>query len=131
MRPYFVNTGGILFFVLVLGVGILVGVSAMRTRRGGTSASLLLRASPLRATSETILLAAGLVVASFALTLPAMRRDEVTFPIDPTLVLLAGPICALWCALRLRIPGGPRWRWMIGESVIGAVLALAPFAIVV
>jgi len=131
MRSFFPNTAGILLFALLLGLGGLLALSAVRVRRGEPPIVLLLRASPLRATLETVLLAAALAAASLALSLASMRADELVSPIDPTLVLLAGPVCALWCAVRLQVPGGPRWRWALVESAIGALLALAPFTIVV
>ncbi len=131
MRYFFPNTAVILLFALLLGLGALLALSAVRKRRGEPPIVLLLRASPLRATLETVLLAAGLGAASVALSLASMHSEDLMSPIDPTLVLLAGPVCALWCAVRLRIPSGPLWRWALVESAIGAILALAPFAIVI
>ena len=104
-RPYIINTGGFLFFALLLGGGLLFALAAILKRRGAQWPKLWLRASPLRATLETILLAAALVAISLALSPPAAQGNEPTFPVDPALVVLAGPICALWCAVRLRIPG--------------------------
>jgi signal transduction histidine kinase len=129
--PPFAHTGGLLLLTLLLALGGIFAWSMVRARREGKSPALLLSASPLRATLESVALAGALVVASLALSVPAMRAEEPVSLIDPMLVLLAGPVCALWCAVRLRIPDEPRWRWALTESAIGAILALAPFAIVV
>jgi signal transduction histidine kinase len=131
MRPHFAGSAGFLLLALLLGILALAAWSVVRTRQGHAPASLLLSASPLRATLETVLLAAALTTASLALTLPSLQTEGLVSPIDPTLVLLAGPVCALWCAARLRILRGPRWRALLVESGIGAILALMPFTIVV
>jgi signal transduction histidine kinase len=89
-----------------------------------------------RALVETFILAALLVGVSIMAqgrsnipTQPPARIPEVSLLL--TVMLLVGPAgCALWLALRLRVPPTQRWyRALPGETLLGALLALAPSGI--
>jgi signal transduction histidine kinase len=80
---------------------------------------------------ETLLLAGALLLGSLLLAapLPNVRLQQAN--LDLNLVLLDGPVCALWCALRLRLHGGPWLRGLIVDGLIGCLLGLIPCATVV
>ena len=80
-----------------------------------------------RALIETVALA-GLSVA--LLPLYPGRNTELNLLLS--VMLLIGPAgCALWLALRLRMPAGPWWRTLLAEAPVGVLLALAPSLILV
>jgi len=84
-----------------------------------------LRAGPLRAVIETLLaqtvLLAVLLPLGFAfLSVPSERDAQI----EASIILLGGPGCILWCALRLRLPAG-RWpRQALYDSAVAVALAL-------
>jgi signal transduction histidine kinase len=90
-----------------------------------------LAASAGRALLETLLIAAAL--AALSLTLIPFEHTAGLLPlrVGPSMVLLAGPCCALWCAVRLRVRPGAPWRQLPLELLIGLPLGLAPTALVV
>jgi signal transduction histidine kinase len=78
-----------------------------------------------RALVETVALAVALV--TLAPLYPG-RNTPVSLPL--ALILLIGPVgCALWLALRLRMPPGPWYRALPGEAALGLLLALPPSTI--
>jgi signal transduction histidine kinase len=92
-----------------------------------------------RALVETLLLAAALVVLSvltqgrvsdvFSLaSLEPGRTPAVSLLL--TVILLVGPAgCALWMALRLRMPARPWYRALPGEALLGLLMAVTPSGI--
>ncbi|HEX9069370.1 MAG TPA: HAMP domain-containing sensor histidine kinase [Ktedonobacterales bacterium] len=90
---------------------------------------LWLTASPLRALSETLLLA-GLVIGLSLLAAPHTPTTAIV-QVDPALILLSGPVCATWCALRLRPAHRVWWREALVEGSVGIILGILPFTIVV
>ena len=93
--------------------------------------SLWLSASPARAVPETLLLAGALLLGSLLLASPLPNGRLQQPNLDLNLVLLDGPVCALWCALRLRLHSGPWLRGIIVDGLIGCLLGLIPCATVV
>jgi signal transduction histidine kinase len=87
-------------------------------------------ASPRRAASETLLIAALVANVALALTWRAAAtgnsfflRDNVSF------VLLAGPIVALWCAARMRPHAGVWWHGILSDLGMGVLLGIIPATI--
>src|SRR5262249_39101412 len=80
------------------------------------------RAGPLRAVLETFLFQLGLTVCLLCLgfSLPASENWQII----ASLVILDGPYCILWCALRLRLPVGAWWRQILYEGALAGVLGL-------
>ncbi len=75
-----------------------------------------------RALIETVALAVALVA-----TLPLYPGHNTGVTLLLSFMLLIGPAgCALWLALRLRMPPGPWWRSLLGEVPVGLLLALPP-----
>ncbi len=75
-----------------------------------------------RALLETVTLA-GLFVA----LLPLYPGHNTELNLLLSFILLIGPAgCALWLAVRLRVPSGPWWRTLLAEAPFGLLLALAP-----
>ncbi|HEV7129043.1 MAG TPA: ATP-binding protein [Ktedonobacterales bacterium] len=95
---------------------------------------LWLSASPARAATETLLIAAAIVAPPVVIApLVAQSPSVVISPALVSLVLFSGPLCALWCALRLRSTWG-RGSWGRGlliEAAIGCLLGLIPTALIV
>lgn len=81
-----------------------------------------LRASMVRAMVETLVLQLGLTASLLALafSLPATESWQTI----SSLLILDGPCCILWCALRLRLPAGAWWRKLLYESVVACVQGL-------
>jgi signal transduction histidine kinase len=82
-----------------------------------------LRAGAARAVSETVLVQIGLTIALLALGLSLPTSEY--WQIISSLLILDGPCCVLWCALRLRLPTGRWWRQILHEGAISAALAAA------
>ena len=75
-----------------------------------------------RALVETVALAALLVV-----MLPLYPGHNTPLNLLLAFALLVGPAgCALWLALRLRMPAGPWYRALPGEAALGLLLAIPP-----
>lgn len=75
-----------------------------------------------RAFIETVAIAALLVA-----LLPFYPGRNSSLNVMLSLTLLIGPAgCALWLALRLRIPAGPWYRALPGEAALSLLLAVAP-----
>jgi signal transduction histidine kinase len=91
--------------------------------------TLWLSASPARAVAETLLIAAGLSL--LGLTLSFLDGRGLGLVSNPSLVLLDGPFCAIWCAIRLRWYGRSWWRWLLHDGAVGALLGLLPTLLVV
>ncbi len=87
-----------------------------------------LRASPWRAVLESLLLAVAISLLVPALAPPPVRIGGP--PLDPTVLLLDGPFCSLWCAVRLRMGRVVWWRQMLAEGALGLGLGLAPTAVI-
>jgi signal transduction histidine kinase len=90
--------------------------------------SYWLSASPARAVAEAVLLAVALLLGSLLLAMPLPREAPQQIRLDLNLVLLDGPVCALWCALRLRLHRGTWWRGTLVDGAIGGLLGLIPSA---
>ena len=73
-----------------------------------------------RALLETALL--GCIVWGGLLVLNVYAPPSIT---RSTILFLGGPLCTLWCALRLRLPEQRRWRQYTGEIAIAGLLLLA------
>ncbi|GAC1449268.1 MAG: hypothetical protein PVSMB4_07280 [Ktedonobacterales bacterium] len=92
---------------------------------------LWLTARPARAVIETLLVAAALLLGSLLLAAPLPRTFGAQRNLVLNLILLDGPVCALWCAVRLRPQDGPWLRGTIRDGAIGLMLGLVPSAILV
>src|ERR1051326_265228 len=79
-----------------------------------------LRAGALRAVLETLLFQLGLTACllCLGLSLPASENWQII----ASLVILDGPYCILWCALRLHLPGGAWWRQILYEGALAVAL---------
>jgi signal transduction histidine kinase len=87
-------------------------------------------ASPLRAASETLLVAALCALVAVVITRHATETADAFILRDNlTLVLLAGPFVALWCATRMRLHAGAWWRGIPYDAAIGVVLGVLPAVI--
>jgi signal transduction histidine kinase len=91
-----------------------------------------------RALAETLLLAGifiGISVLNQYQSLSVSQISERTLfggslNLLATIILLIGPAgCALWMALRLRMPPTPWYRALPGEALFGVLMALAPSAV--
>ena len=84
---------------------------------------LLLHASAVRAVIETLILQIGLTAGLFALgfSLPTSEYWQII----SSLLILDGPCCILWCALRLRLPAGSWWWQALYEGAVAVALGLA------
>lgn len=91
--------------------------------------ALWLSARPAWAAGETLVIAA--VIVTGPLLYLVTHSGEGWLRLAPTIVLLAGPVCALWCALRLRLERGPWWRGTLIDGAIGSAVGLVPVAIIV
>lgn len=90
-----------------------------RTRR------FLAAATWRRALAETVALAVAVVVLT-----PFYPGRNTWTTVQIAAMLLLGPAgCALWLALRLRLPSGPLWRGLLIDVGAGVSLALLPSAI--
>lgn len=82
-----------------------------------------LHARAARALMETLL--AQIVLTAILLApgtyLPISEYGQII----SSLLILDGPCCMLWCAVRLRLPAGSWWRRVLYEGAIAAVLGLA------
>ncbi len=78
----------------------------------------IFHASPRRAMGEAVLL---MSVAMLALFMTADSSTWDTFGGSPVVI---GPICALWAAVRMRIPRGTWRRQAVGESIPALVLGV-------
>ncbi len=85
--------------------------------------NLWLRAPAARAVTETLIFQIGLTssLIGLAFYLPAAESWQTV----SSLLILDGPCCILWCAVRLRLPAGVWWRKLLGECVIACVQGLA------
>ncbi|HEY7780627.1 MAG TPA: ATP-binding protein [Ktedonobacterales bacterium] len=95
------------------------GVATARRAR-----ALLLAASPWRAVMETLALA-GTVVGA-ALLLGASLPYPRFLRLDYSLLLLAGPCAAAWCAMRMRMAVGSWWGRVWRDLLIGGILGVLP-----
>lgn len=88
-----------------------------------------LGATPPHALIETLLVAAAVSLLAYLLiyTPTSFGRGPAQFMVN--LILLDGPFCALWCAVRLRMPRGTWQRQYLLDSAIGAILGLVPFSL--
>lgn len=108
--------------------GILAIGSGQRVAEKGSKIIALvkhwpwLRAGAARAVGETFALQIGLTVSLLGLALALPARESLRS--ISSLLILDGPCCILWCALRLRLPIGRWWRNLLYESAIAAALAL-------
>jgi signal transduction histidine kinase len=82
-----------------------------------------LRAGVRRAVIETLVFQMGLTIGllGLGLSLPASEYIQII----SSLLILDGPCCILWCALRLRLPSGSWWRQGLYEGAIAGALGLA------
>jgi signal transduction histidine kinase len=81
-----------------------------------------LRAGAVRAVMETFIFQLGLTAGLFAMSFsyPPSEYGQIV----SSLLILDGPCCILWCALRLRLPGGSWWRKSLYEGAIAGALGL-------
>lgn len=80
---------------------------------------MFLCAGPARAIIET-LLAQSLLI---GLSLLGYSLAHVQFgDLESNILILGGPGCILWCALRLRFPAGSWWRQALYDGAVGAAL---------
>ena len=86
-----------------------------------------LSATPLHALVETLLVAAAVSLVVYVLIYNPSRPG--IFQFTGNLILLDGPLCALWCAIRLRLPPGGWWRQLLSDSGISFILGLVPFGL--
>ncbi|HEX8032312.1 MAG TPA: ATP-binding protein [Ktedonobacterales bacterium] len=86
-----------------------------------------LGATPPHALVETLLIAAAVSLIAYLLIYNPSRFGLAQFTIN--LILLDGPFCALWCALRLRLSRGTWQRQYLHDSTMGAILGLVPFGV--
>jgi signal transduction histidine kinase len=86
-----------------------------------------LGATPPHALAETLLIAAAVSLIAYRLFYDPSRFAAARFTIN--LILLDGPFCALWCALRLRLSHGTWQRQYLLDSAMGAILGLVPFGL--
>lgn len=93
--------------------------------------TLWLTASPSRAVVETLLGAAALLLGSLFISTPLPHTFREQDNLVLNLILLDGPVCALWCAVRLRLQDGPWLRGALHDGVIGLMLGMVPSAILV
>jgi signal transduction histidine kinase len=82
-----------------------------------------LRVGAGRAVLETFAFQIGLTIG--LLGLGHFLPDSEYGQIITCLLILDGPCCLFWCALRLRLPVGSWWRRMRYEGAIAAALGLA------
>lgn len=80
-------------------------------------------AGPVRAIGEAVGLAA--LFGLLWLLSPNQEQGNL-LRLDPALVIFVWPLCALWCAVRLRMGRGPWWRNVLVESGLGFILGLLP-----
>ncbi|MGZ3598425.1 MAG: sensor histidine kinase [Ktedonobacterales bacterium] len=88
-----------------------------------------LSATPQHALVETLLVAAAVSLLAYFLIYNSSRFGPAQFAFAFNLILLDGPFCALWCAIRLRMPHGALWRQFLLDGAIGAILGLVPFGL--
>jgi signal transduction histidine kinase len=127
--------GGIVWLVAQLVIfawiekpEILAGGSNGRAGRNGGRRRLLfrqwslLRAPMIRTVVETLVLQLGLTASLLGLAfyLPAAESWQTS----SSLLILDGPCCILWCALRLRLPAGAWWRKLLYEIAVAGVQGL-------
>ncbi|HEX3270905.1 MAG TPA: ATP-binding protein [Ktedonobacterales bacterium] len=98
------------------------------TRARRSIASLWLRATPLRAVGETLLLTAALIGMIALLSHP--NPAESPRRLDIALIAVAWPVCALWAAIRMRLTIGSRWRVVLFETGLALLLGAVPTTIV-
>ncbi len=88
-----------------------------------------LHATPPHALFETLLIAAAVSLLAYLLIYTPTRFGRAPAQFMVNLILLDGPFCALWCAVRLRMPRGTWQRQYLLDSAIGAILGLVPFGL--
>lgn len=98
-----------------------------RLSRGIFPRRFWLHATPQYALVETLLVAAAVSLAAYLLAYLPSRFGFI--PFTTNLILLDGPFCALWCAVRLRLPGGTLWRQFLRDGALGVVLGMVPFGL--
>ena len=109
--------------------GMAGGVKQRMARTLAWARRLWLGASPAWAVAETLLLAFAIV--AWPLLSLALRHGEGWLRTAPTLALLVEPVCAVWCAARLRLDDGPWWRGLLRDGAIGGAIGLMPTGIIV
>ena len=108
--------------------GICVNMRSTFARARQYSASLWLRATPLRAVGETLLLTAAVIGMILLLSHP--NPQESPRRMDFALIAVEWPLCALWAAVRMRLTPGSRWRVVLFESGLALLLGAIPTTIV-
>ncbi len=90
----------------------------------------ILRTGLVRAVLETLLVQTVLLIGSLLLEFSFAHTKEDR--LDSSTLILAGPCCILWCALRLRLPAGSWLRKSLFDGAVGALLGLvmAPLVII-
>lgn len=89
--------------------------------------SFWLSATPTHALVETLLIATAVSLMAYMLIYNPSRPGLLQFTAN--LILLDGPLCALWCAMRLRLPPGGWRRQLLLDSGISFILGLVPFGL--
>ncbi len=102
--------------------------SAYLAQARARSASLWLRVSPVRALGETLLLTAAVILMILLLSHP--NPVESPRRLDLALIAVEWPLCALWAAVRMRLPADPRWRVLLFETGMALLLGAIPTTIV-
>ena len=105
-----------------------VNMRSTFTRARQYSASLWLRATPLRAVGETLLLTAALIGMITLLSHP--NSMEPPRRLDIALIAVEWPICALWAAVRMRLTAGSRRHVVLFEAGLALLLGAIPTTIV-
>lgn len=88
-----------------------------------------LSATPPHALFETLLVAVAVSLLAYFLIYNPSRFGPAQLAFAFNLILLDGPFCALWCAIRLRMPRGAWRRQFLIDGAIGAILGLVPFGL--
>jgi len=105
-----------------------VNMRSTFTRARQYSASLWLRATPLWAVGETLLLTAALIGMITLLSHP--NSMEPPRRLDIALIAVEWPICALWAAVRMRLTAGSRRHVVLFEAGLALLLGAIPTTIV-
>src|SRR6185312_15059157 len=107
-------------------IGANLRATIIQARR--STASLWLRATPLRAVGETLLLTAALIGMILLLSHP--NSMEPPRRLDIALIAVEWPICALWAAIRMRLTIGSRRHVVLFEAGLALLLGAIPTTIV-
>ena len=103
--------------------------ASAHTRESAPARRFWLHATPQHALIETLLVAAAVSLLAYFLAYNSSRFGPAQFAFALNLILLDGPFCALWCAIRLRMPRGTWRRQFLIDGIIGAILGLVPFGL--